>query len=55
LTGVIRNATNAVVGFGIDHPNTTSSGFYVGVAFVLGAGWFALAILALSYCNFRQK
>ncbi|KAI9008474.1 hypothetical protein DFJ74DRAFT_772890 [Hyaloraphidium curvatum] len=52
---VIRNASNAVVGFGIDHPAVTPTSFYVGVAFVQGVGWFALAYLALRFCNFRQK
>ncbi|KAI9024560.1 hypothetical protein DFJ74DRAFT_705299 [Hyaloraphidium curvatum] len=51
----IRNSTNAIVGFGIDHYNTTSNGFYIAVGFITGIGWFLLAYLALWFCNFRQK
>ncbi|KAI9006389.1 hypothetical protein DFJ74DRAFT_389544 [Hyaloraphidium curvatum] len=44
-----------IIGFGIDHFRTTSTGFYMGVAFITGAGWFLLAYLSLWLCNFRQK
>ncbi|KAI9026198.1 hypothetical protein DFJ74DRAFT_766568 [Hyaloraphidium curvatum] len=51
----IRNASNAIVGFGIDNYATTSTGFYIAVAFITGVGWLIVAYLALWLCNFRQK
>ncbi|KAI9007677.1 hypothetical protein DFJ74DRAFT_711926 [Hyaloraphidium curvatum] len=52
---ITRNASGAIVQYDIDHFNTTSTGFYVAVAFITGIGWFIIAYICLWLCNFRQK
>jgi hypothetical protein len=47
LDWVTLNSTGGVAGFGVDHPNTTTNGFYVAVAFITGFGWFLVAYFAL--------
>ncbi|KAI9020604.1 hypothetical protein DFJ74DRAFT_673697 [Hyaloraphidium curvatum] len=50
-----RNATGAIVGYGIDHPTASPDGKYVGIAFATGFAWLALAYCGLWLCNFRQR
>jgi hypothetical protein len=47
IAGFIRNSSGAIVGFGIDHFNTTPASFYAACGFILGVGWLLVAYLAL--------